>query len=131
MLRVYWNHLGTFDYIIWAFGIILLLVQANIWFARSRRKLWATQGLKHRQQILLTFSELLPLLGLLGTVLALLETFQNMKPLSEGNIDITNIIQSFTPALTTTASGIIFLIPNLFINALLWWHIPDDLKEGV
>ena len=33
-------------------------------------------------------------------------------------------VQDFAPALTTTANGLFFLIPNLLINALVWLSLP-------
>lgn len=132
MILAYWNNLSVFDWGIIIYGILLFLGHIVLFFAHcTSDKIWANQGIKVRQEILLMLSELLPLLGLLGTVLALLYTFQGIETVSDGNIDIGQIIRNFAPALTTTASGIICLIPNLLLNALLWWSVPDECKQGV
>ena len=35
-----------------------------------------------------------------------------------------DFLQSFAPALTTTANGLYLLIPNLLLNALVWLCLP-------
>ena len=67
-------------------------------------------------------------MGLLGTVQALLFTFKAFGA-EEGDAVMTmaqmkTFVQDFAPALTTTANGLFFLIPNLLINALIWFSLP-------
>lgn len=53
-------------------------------------------------------TDILPLLGLLGTALAILNTFMSLG----GSIQSTEIVAKFAPGLTTTVSGISMAILN-------------------
>ncbi len=117
------------DWAIVGFGTVLLAVHAAVLlvslFADHSRP---HPQLKQAQTYLLLLSELLPLMGLLGTVQALLFTFKAFGA-EEGDTVMTmaqmkTFVQDFAPALTTTANGLFFLIPNLLINALIWLCIP-------
>ncbi|MBQ3388740.1 MAG: MotA/TolQ/ExbB proton channel family protein [Thermoguttaceae bacterium] len=117
------------DKIILGFGITLLALHAILlllsFFAGDGRP---HPQLKSLQGYLLLLSELLPLMGLLGTVQALLFTFRLFST-DEGNTVMTmaqmkDFLQSFAPALTTTANGLYLLIPNLLLNALVWLCLP-------
>lgn len=130
MLNAYLDELCWMDYsIILPFGIILILMHLFYLLARLNRVVWAVQGLEIRRRFLLMLSEILPLLGLLGTVLGLLQTFRAIEGSQSGSINIYAIIRDFAPALTTTASGIIMLIPNLFLNGVLWLLAPVKKDE--
>lgn len=110
------------DKIILGFGITLLAVHVILLFLSIPSG--PHPKLKSFQEYLLLLSELLPLMGLLGTVQALLFTFKLFST-DEGNTVMTmaqmkDFLHSFAPALTTTANGLYLLIPNLLLNALVW-----------
>ncbi|MBQ1455642.1 MAG: MotA/TolQ/ExbB proton channel family protein [Thermoguttaceae bacterium] len=129
-MDAYWSYLGPMDWFIIGYGALLMAVHIVLIAARYLSSaLWARQGLGVRRQFLLALSELLPLMGLLGTVVALLNTFLGMDSAADGYVDIPGLIHDFAPALTTTASGIIFVLINLFLNSVLWLVIPSRLKE--
>ncbi|MBO7707955.1 MAG: MotA/TolQ/ExbB proton channel family protein [Thermoguttaceae bacterium] len=121
-----------FTYLDWAivgFGSVLLAAHfflfLTVFFTGD---LGPHPRLKRTQEYLLLLSELLPLMGLLGTVQALLFTFKAFGA-EEGDAVMTmaqmkTFVQDFAPALTTTANGLFFLIPNLLINALIWFSLP-------
>ncbi|MBK8973985.1 MAG: TonB-system energizer ExbB [Hahellaceae bacterium] len=59
-----------------------------------------------------------PYVGLLGTVLGILITFNQMG--TEGNVDASNIMVSLAMALKATAAGLIVAIPStIFYNGLM------------
>ena len=62
--------------------------------------------------------DLFPLLGLLGTVAALLVTFAGMGGPRIG----TNVIASFAPGLTSTITGLLAAIGNMFVFQM--WLVP-------
>src|SRR5690606_16885378 len=61
-------------------------------------------------------AEMLPLLGILGTVLALLMTLTSLGTATV--FDIKQVASDFAPALSTTVSGITFAVINLVLNGL-------------
>lgn len=129
-MDAYWSYLGPMDWFIIGYGALLTAAHIALIAARYLSSaLWARQGLGECRHFLLALSELLPLLGLLGTVVALLNTFLGIDSAPDGSVSIPELIRDFAPALTTTASGIIFVLINLFLNALLWLVIPSRLKE--
>ncbi|MDO5581201.1 MAG: MotA/TolQ/ExbB proton channel family protein [Planctomycetia bacterium] len=130
MLTAYFEYVKSspMDWGILAFGTILVLLHIIFLFGRTCRWRWATQGLETRQRVLAMLMEILPLLGLLGTILALLKTFQSIG-MDSGTINIHEIISNFAPALTTTASGIIMLVINLVFNTILWRLIPKKSED--
>lgn len=60
---------------------------------------------------------LLPFLGILGTVLGLLNTLETFKPGS--GVEIELVIKQFAPALTSTISAIIVTVINMLIFNML------------
>lgn len=131
MITAYIKSLSWMDlYIIIPYGGILLLGHVLYLFARRKRYFWAFQELDKGRAFLLTLSELLPLLGLLGTVFGLLHTFKAVAGIQVDDRQINSIIENFAPALTTTASGIIMLLPNLFMNGILKLLVPNEKNGG-
>ena len=96
------------------------------------RWVFFVQDLDRYRTFLLLLTELLPLLGLLGTVLSLLYTFQTFQlAAAEETADLSQLVRTFAPALSTTISGLLMLIPNLALNALLWLACPRvEKREG-
>ncbi len=126
MLKTYIESLSWMDlYLILPYGGSLFLAHLICFWGRWKRYLWAVQGLEKRRAFLLALSELLPLLGLLGTVFGLLQTFKAVAGIQIDDKLIYEIFQNFAPALTTTASGILMLLPNLFMNGILKLLTPD------
>ncbi len=121
-----------FDWAILAYGFVLLYFHAD---ALCRRLIGKDvnyfQNLDRHRTVLLSMTELLPLLGLLGTALSLLATFDNFRVAAVNEApDLAQMVQSFAPALSTTISGLIMTVPNLFLNAWLWLVCPDK-EEGL
>lgn len=118
-ISAYFQNLSGLDVLIWLIGgTIAILSGIGIWWlnrkgrALDRREV---ELMKARYQALLRFgnvgTDLLPLLGLLGTALAILNTFFGLS----GTPDSSEIVANFAPALTTTVSGIGFAIVNTFV----------------
>jgi len=61
--------------------------------------------------------EILPILGLLGTVIGMIETFEVLNLYGTGNARA--LAASISKALITTLAGLISAIPGLFIYGLL------------
>ncbi|TAG08942.1 MAG: MotA/TolQ/ExbB proton channel family protein [Verrucomicrobia bacterium] len=68
-----------------------------------------------------------PLMGLLGTVLGIIKTFQAMALYGTGNAK--NFSAGISEALITTAEGLIVAIPVLVIHGLLKSHIKGRFSE--
>lgn len=117
MFSAYWNYMNLFDYGIWILGVLIICRGWSLCAARTNKK-WAHDKEEYGKKCerVFMFTQILPLLGLLGTVLALLVTF---KGFDGAEIDPGKIISDFAPALTTTASGIITLV-----LCILLVHLP-------
>jgi biopolymer transport protein ExbB/TolQ len=74
--------------------------------------------------VLLSLTELLPILGLLGTVLSLMATFQSFQTSADETPNLAETLRNFAPALSATCSGLLMIGPNLVMNALLWLATP-------
>jgi len=86
------------------------------------------QHLGRYREFCLLLTELLPVLGLLGTVFSLMHTFKAFQLSSSDAPDLSNIIRTFAPALSTTISGLLMIGPNLVLNAILWLASPSPDK---
>ena len=117
MWQAYLDKCTAFDWIIWSLGGILLITQFVFVVALFGRWKFATQNGDFWRNLFASCCEFFPLLGLLGTVLGILNTFGNM-PSNMDSSAMQEILGNFAPALTTTVSGILCLIPNLFLNVL-------------
>jgi hypothetical protein len=110
------NH--PIDWIILGLGFALFLAQ--IWLCR-RALIWQDQlgdfdistdrWLSHLAQ----GAEWFPLLGLMGTVIAILQTFSTITP--GARPDAAEIIRKYAPAITATGGGLYMA----FINILPSW----------
>lgn len=114
------------DQFILLFGFVLILLHGYGLLMRFQgTKRGFVQGIDRYRSFLLLLTEILPVFGLLGTVLGLMNTFQSFQMASvEGTADLSEMIQSFSPALSTTVSGLLMIMPNLLLNALLWLASP-------
>ena len=83
----------------------------------SRNQTTATQQLSSWMAILPTLLAAIPLLGLLGTVMGLLDTFAQ---LSEGTMEITKLLSGgIADALLSTQVGLVTVVPGLIMLGLL------------
>jgi hypothetical protein len=106
------------DWIILGLGGVLFLAQT--WIARRAMR-WKENGfdetadpwLNHLAQA----AEWFPLLGLIGTVAAILQTFGTFGPGSKPAAE--EIIQKYGPAITATGSGLFMA----FLNILPSWVV--------
>lgn len=87
------------------------------------------QHLGRIQSACLQGTELLPVLGLIGTVLAMLNTFSEFDVAPDIGVDIAAAIRRFAPAMTTTLSGLFMVLLNLPLNLVLYLLIPRNIAE--
>ncbi|MDR3111361.1 MAG: MotA/TolQ/ExbB proton channel family protein [Planctomycetaceae bacterium] len=109
-LSFYFKTVSTsfIDYIIYGWGISLSVW--CVWCIKDEKNLRTPQLAKRRDWIAVG-CETLPLMGLGGTVLSLMNTLGSI-----GNtVDPNSIVVKFAPALSTTLSGMIWLVLNLFL----------------
>lgn len=134
MWEVYWNTVRTngIDWFILGFGSLLMLAHLLGLVLRWRGTSVAfVQGLERYRIVLLSLTELLPILGLLGTVLSLMATFQNFMTTADETPNLAETLRTFAPALSATCSGLLMIGPNLVLNALLWLATPKAPTEEV
>jgi biopolymer transport protein ExbB/TolQ len=134
MWEVYWNTVRTngIDWFILAFGSLLILAHLLGLVLRWRgNNIAFVQGLERYRIVLLSLTELLPILGLLGTVLSLMATFQNFMTTADETPNLAETLRTFAPALSATCSGLLMIGPNLVLNALLWLATPKAPTEEV
>lgn len=135
MFRVYWETVlqSPLDQIILVIGFLLLCAHGwgLYWRFHGAYRLYV-QGLERYRTFLLLLTEILPVLGLLGTVLSLMNTFRTFQMASSGeNADLSTMIQAFAPAMSTTISGLLMIAPNLVLNSLLWLAAPTSKERGM
>src|SRR5437879_4910044 len=99
----YLTHLSPMDWLILGLGAVLFCAQT----AASWRALqWRSQSFDERPDRLLSnlaqAAEWFPLLGLLGTVAGILQTFSSI----EGPVEPARVIALYAPAITATGSGL-------------------------
>lgn len=131
MWEVYWNTVrdSGIDWFILSWGCLLIVAHLIGLFARWRgSSMVFMQGLERYRTVLLSMTELLPILGLLGTVLSLMATFQGFQTTIEETPNLAETLRTFAPALSATCSGLLMIGPNLVLNALLWLATPKPLN---
>lgn len=130
MFEAYWHYISAFDWIILSVGTVLMLFQLVAIILRCiSSKVFFIQQLGRIQSACLQWTELLPVLGLIGTVLAMLNTFSAFDVTQEGGVNVVEIIKRFAPAMTTTLSGLFMVVVNLPLNQLLYLLIPRDINR--
>jgi hypothetical protein len=105
--RLEWSPM---DWLILSLGTVLFVPQIILgWRALQ----WRNNGFDERPDKWLSnlaqAAEWFPLLGLLGTVGGILQTFSQMK----GSITPPEIIQNYAPAITATGSGLFMALLNI------------------
>jgi hypothetical protein len=106
----YVTHLSPIDLLILFLGMPLFLVQSILaWRAFA----WRGRGFDERPDRWLTnlaqAAEWFPLLGLLGTVAGILQTFSSI----DGPVEPARVIALYAPAITATGSGLFMALLNI------------------
>jgi MotA/TolQ/ExbB proton channel family len=120
----YLEHVSPMDWLILTLGAGLFIFQLMLsWQALQ----WRENGFDERPDRWLSSlaqaAEWFPLLGLLGTVAGILQTFSSIR----GPIEPARVISLYAPAITATGSGLFMALINilptwivLFGRELLW-----------
>ena len=123
MWEAYWSTVreSPLDWIILGMGVCLLVAHVVGIIGRvDGRSTVFVQGLDRYRTFCLALTDLLPVGGLLGTTLALMHTFKSYQTGGGDAPDLSQMIRTFAPAMSTTASGLLMVAPNLVLNAVLW-----------
>jgi biopolymer transport protein ExbB len=112
------------------FGVLLLLSVASVAIALERlrfyrqvnARLYASRArlesdLTRRLTVISTVASNSPYIGLLGTVLGIMLTFQTLG--ATGEMDVKSIMTGLALALKATAAGIVVAIPCVALNNVL------------
>ncbi len=112
----YINHITPLDALIMALGLGLFFAQTLLALQALR---WRGRGFDERPDGWLSnlaqAAEWFPLLGLIGTVAGILQTFSQIKEATPP----ARIIQLYAPAITATGSGLLMAL----INILPTWMV--------
>lgn len=109
----YLDHLTGLDWIILGLGLLLFLTQLRLsWKALRRRGGGFDERADEWLSNLAQAAEWFPLLGLLGTVAGILQTFSSFTS-GTGPVSSELIIGRYAPALTATGSGLLMVLINI------------------
>ena len=115
-MRFFLEHIGPMDSLILGLGTILFIAQLPLcWRALRWQGAGFDEGADRWVNHLAQAAEWFPLLGLLGTVGGILQTFSSIT----GPIQPHVIIEKYTPAITATGAGLFMA----FINILPAWMV--------
>ena len=132
MWDAYWQTVWTspFDWVILISGLLLILAHLVGLVGHYEGSLVLfVQYLDRYRTVCLLLTELLPVLGLLGTVFSLMFTFKTFQVSTAGDApDLSQMVQAFAPAMSTTISGLLMIVPNLVLNAILGLACPTPEK---
>jgi flagellar motor component MotA len=132
MWDAYWQTVWTspFDWVILIFGVFLIVLHLVGLVGHYEGSLVLfVQYLDRYRTVCLLLTELLPVLGLLGTVFSLMFTFKTFQVATAGDTpDLSQMVQAFAPAMSTTISGLLMIVPNLVLNAILGLACPTPEK---
>jgi hypothetical protein len=108
--QFYFGHLSPVDYLILGLGLPLFAVQSLLsWRALQ----WLGRAFDERPDRWLSSlaqaAEWFPLLGLLGTVAGILQTFSSI----DGPVEPARVIALYAPAITATGSGLFMALVNI------------------
>ena len=112
----YLAHYGPMDGLIIGLGSALFLLQMLLcWQALRWRGTGFNEGADRWIGHLAQAAEWFPMLGLLGTVAGILQTFAALGSLSEasGGFRAQVIFQQYAPAITATGSGLFMALINI------------------
>ena len=124
------------EYAVFAVLIVLSIMAVAITFERLRfyRTVQATRyisrsrletDLTRRLNLIGTIGANAPYIGLLGTVLGIMVTFQTLG--SAANMDVKSIMTGLSLALKATAAGIAVAIPCVVLNNILRRKVREHL----
>jgi hypothetical protein len=106
----YLSHISPMDWLILGLGALLFLVQMLLC---GRALSWRNKSFDERPDRWLSnlaqAAEWFPLLGLLGTVAGILQTFSSIK----GQVAPAEVIALYAPAITATGSGLFMALINI------------------
>ena len=132
MWDAYWQTVLTspIDWVILISGLLLIVAHLVGLVGHYEGSLvWFVQYLDRYRTVCLLLTELLPVLGLLGTVFSLMFTFKTFQVATAGDApDLSQMVQAFAPAMSTTISGLLMIVPNLVLNAILGLACPTPEK---
>ena len=92
----------------------------NKWEAKAKRQFYIAQTAEHVAHsltIIRTLTVILPMLGLLGTVAGMIETFDVMSVVGTGNIR--GMANGISQALITTMAGLVGALSGMYFSANL------------
>jgi biopolymer transport protein ExbB/TolQ len=105
------------DWLILGLGLTLFALQTLLaWRALQ----WRGTGFNERPDRWLSnlaqAAEWFPMLGLIGTVMAILQTFGSLSEMTQAGtpVQTSHIITSYAPAITATGSGLFMALVNIF-----------------
>ena len=132
MWDAYWQTVLTspIDWVILISGLLLIVAHLVGLVGHYEGSLVLfVQYLDRYRTVCLLLTELLPVLGLLGTVFNLMYTFKTFQVTTAGDApDLSQMVQAFAPAMSTTISGLLMIVPNLVLNAILGLACPTPEK---
>jgi hypothetical protein len=109
-LAFYLEHLSPMDYLILGLGVSLFFIQMILcWRAMQWRGSRFDERPDRWVSNLTQAAEWFPMLGLLGTVGGILQTFSSIS----GPVAPQVIIQKYAPAITATGSGLFMALINI------------------
>jgi hypothetical protein len=115
-LHFYFVHFGPMDGLILGLGTCLFVVQMLLCWQALR---WRGSGFNDSADRWITHlaqaAEWFPMLGLLGTVAGILQTFSALGSFSDasGGVRAQVIFQQYSPAITATGSGLFMALINI------------------
>jgi hypothetical protein len=115
-LNFYFAHFGYMDGLIVGIGGVLFILQTLLcWQALRWRGTGFNEGADRWISHLAQAAEWFPMLGLLGTVAGILQTFSSLSLLSDapGGFRAQIIFEKYSPAITATGSGLFMALINI------------------
>jgi hypothetical protein len=110
-LSFYLDNLSNMDWLILGLGLTLFVVQMLlVWRALQWRDTGFDESVDRGLSNLAQAAEWFPMLGLIGTVGGILQTFGSIT----GPTPPHRIIQLYAPAITATGSGLFMALINIF-----------------
>jgi MotA/TolQ/ExbB proton channel family len=109
-LQFYVTHLSPMDWLILGLGVVLFCAQTlGAWRALQWRSTTFDETPDRFLSNLAQAAEWFPLLGLLGTVAGILQTFSSIS----GPVEPARIVNLYAPAITATGSGLFMALINI------------------
>jgi hypothetical protein len=106
----FWNHVGAMEWLILGMGTLLFVLQMSMCWRALR---WQGTGFDERSDRWITnlsqAAEWFPMLGLIGTVAGILQTFSSLTATTPPHV----IIERYAPAITATGSGLFMALINI------------------